>query len=166
MTANSRDLRAIAHFNLGSNLGDKEDNILRGADAMRRLLAASSDPQAADSLVLSQFYESSPWGFSSDNIFVNAGLNILTVLDPFELFALSQQAQWSVSTASHRADDGIAYADRVLDIDFIFYGDTIIESPQLTLPHPRAELRPFVIEPLLELNPGFDITRLKVHNQQ
>lgn len=159
MAAMSLDSRAIAHFNLGSNLGDKESNIMRGADAMRRLLAASSDPQAADSMVLSQFYESSPWGFSSDNIFVNAGLNISTVLDPFELFALSQQAQWSVSTASHRTDDD-AYADRVLDIDFIFYGDTIIESPRLTLPHPRAELRPFVIEPLLELNPGFDLALL------
>lgn len=133
---------------------------------MRRLLAASSDPQAADSIVISRFYRSLPWGFTSDNIFVNAGVNILSTLDPLELFALSQQAQDEVSAAPHRARDGITYIDRILDIDFIFCGDTIIQSPQLTLPHPRAIQRPFVTEPLLELNPGFDIARLKVHNQQ
>lgn len=132
---------------------------------MRRLLAHSSDPDAATSLAVSSLYRSEPWGFSSANTFVNAGLNILSVLDPLELFAISQQAQSEVSSGPHRGDDGTSYIDRVLDIDFIFYGDTIIQSPQLVLPHPRAIHRPFVIEPLIELNPGFNLASLGEDSQ-
>lgn len=145
------------HLNIGSNSGDRRENIIRGVDALRRLLAVSADPEAAGTLRISDFVESDPWGFDSPNRFLNAGINIFTTLEPLELLDIVMQAQNSVSDAPHRSPDGMAYIDRAIDIDMIFYGTLRLSHPRLILPHPRASVRDFVMIPLLQLNPGYPV---------
>lgn len=141
------------HLNMGSNLSDPLNNINQGVDALRRLLALSSDPDAARTIVVSDPYISDAWGFDSPNRFVNVGINIDSALAPDTLLDLTQQAESVVNTTPHRHDDG-SYADRMLDIDIITYGDLTIETDRLTIPHPRAALRQFVIIPYCQLNPN------------
>ena len=60
----------------------------------------------------------------------------------------------SISPAAHRHPDG-SYADRMIDIDLIAAGSAVVDSPRLTLPHPRMHLRPFVLRPMDQLEPGW-----------
>ncbi len=150
----------IAHLNIGSNIGNRRDNIIKGVDALRRLLAVSTDTKAADTIAMSDFVESEPWGYESTNKFLNLGINIETSLPPLDLLDITQQAQSLVCDAPHRADDGSTYIDRTIDIDIIFYGNLRINHPRLTLPHPRAIDRDFVITPLLQLNPHYPLSLL------
>lgn len=121
---------------------------------MRRLLSASADPTGAETLRLSDFIESEPWGFDSANRFLNIGVNILTDLPPLELLEITQMAEREVSDCPHRATDGTTYIDRAIDIDIIWYEGVECEGDRLTLPHPRATQRDFVTVPFRQLNPG------------
>lgn len=104
---------------------------------------------------LSAIVESEPWGYESPNPFLNQGLTVeVGDMEALELHRLLQGVQMSLSTASHRTDTG-RYCDRVIDIDFIALGQTVVDTPELTLPHPRMHLREFVLRPMAELEPDW-----------
>lgn len=154
------------HINIGSNLGDREDNIGRAVVSLRQLALDVSEVR------VSGLVTSSPWGYKSANEFINVGVSFDTDLTPQELLQATQSIEQSISTASHRAADG-TYIDRIIDIDIIAccsttdlspdststsrqpYTSALIEihTPDLTLPHPRAHLRDFVMSPLREIDP-------------
>lgn len=100
---------------------------------------------------------SPPWGFKSANDFINVGISLDTDLTPESLLEATQRIEQSISTASHRDATG-AYIDRPIDIDIIACATTgndgtlhnLIEitTEKLTLPHPRALQRDFVMQPL------------------
>jgi 2-amino-4-hydroxy-6-hydroxymethyldihydropteridine diphosphokinase len=99
--------------------------------------------------------ESGPWGFESDNAFVNVGMMIDCDLHPESLLSVLLEIERGVGGgASHRDASG-GYADRLLDIDLIDYGRMVYVSRRLMLPHPHAAGRRFVMEPLLELEPNY-----------
>lgn len=139
------------HFNIGSNLGDREDNIRRAVASLRQLACISSSMRVSDPVV------SPPWGFKSANDFINVGISLDTDLSPDTLLKATQRIEQSISTASHRDTTG-AYIDRLIDIDIIACATTgndgtlhnLIEitTEKLTLPHPRALRRDFVMQPL------------------
>lgn len=132
-----------AHLNIGSNYGDRMA-FIAGAVALlsRRFdVLAVSDPVVSD-----------PDGFKSDSQFVNIGLTILTDLDPESLLDATQSIEKQVGTLPHRNLDG-TYRDRDIDIDIIYYDNLRVSTPRLTLPHPRAAHRHFVMTPLRQLNP-------------
>lgn len=136
---------AIAHINIGSNIGDRRAAIARAVATVERVFAARSR--------VSDIYESAPWGFESDNRFMNLGMEIdVGTLAPSEVLRRLLEAERIVDPSSHRKPDG-SYADRVIDIDLIAIGSLIVETPELTLPHPRMHLRRFVLEPLARLSP-------------
>jgi 2-amino-4-hydroxy-6-hydroxymethyldihydropteridine diphosphokinase len=135
----------IAHINIGSNIGDSRSIIERAVAAIFQL---SEGPTRRSSYV-----ESEPWGFESPNMFLNIGVEIESTLPPLELFARLQAIEKSICADSHRNADG-SYRDRLIDIDLIFYGDTHLTTPQLTLPHPHATERAFVLTPIRELHPS------------
>lgn len=139
------------HFNIGSNLGDRQSNIARAIAQLERLHASFPDKNGID---LSRPVESAPWGFESANMFINVGLSITTDIPPLRLLTETQRIERSIADAAHRDSRG-NYIDRAIDIDIIFYGDTVIDSPELTLPHPRALLRDFVITPLCDTDPDW-----------
>lgn len=134
---------AIAYLALGTNIGNKRRNMITAA----ALLAE----RVGDVLALSGFYETEPWGFQSDNTFLNAALLLETGLPPLELLKATQEIELEMGRT--QKSNG-AYHDRIIDIDILLYDDLILQTPELTLPHPLMHERQFVMEPLAEIAPN------------
>lgn len=134
---------ATAYLSLGSNLGDR----LRLIQEAVAALTVEAGPVTA----LSSLYETEPWGFSSPHRFLNVALALETTLSPKTLLAVTQRIERDLGR-THKSVDG-RYADRTIDIDLLFVGDAVLDTPALTLPHPRLHLRRFVLEPLCEIAP-------------
>lgn len=132
------------HINIGSNLGDSLALIGQAVAEIRLL-------QGVAAVSVSAPYASEPWGFESSNRFTNVGVRLATDLSPFALLDALEEVERAVAPGSrHRNSDG-TYRDRPLDIDIIAYGSLRLATTRLTLPHPRATLRDFVMLPLLQL---------------
>ncbi|MTK54538.1 2-amino-4-hydroxy-6-hydroxymethyldihydropteridine diphosphokinase [Paludibacter sp.] len=130
------------YLSLGSNLGDKQRNLS---------VAISEIEQRCGKVELcSSFYSTPPWGFNSNNEFVNLALSITTTLEPLDLLNVLKHIE-QVSGRQQKAKSG--YEDRPLDIDILFYDNSIINSETLTVPHPRLHLRLFVLVPMNEIAP-------------
>ena len=134
---------AIAYLALGTNIGNKRRDMITAA----ALLAE----RVGDVLALSGFYETEPWGFQSENTFLNAALRLETSLSPLELLKATQQIEAEMGRT--QKSNG-TYHDRIIDIDILLYDDLILQTPELTLPHPLMQDRRFVMEPLLEIAPS------------
>lgn len=134
---------AIAYLALGTNIGNKRRNMITAA----ALLAE----RVGDVLALSGFYETEPWGFQSENTFLNAALRLETSLSPLELLKATQQIEAEMGRT--QKSNG-TYHDRIIDIDILLYDDLILQTPELILPHPLMQDRRFVMEPLLEIAPS------------
>lgn len=141
---------SIAHLNIGTNLGHRLSNI-------DRAVALLSATPGIGGLTVSQPVTSEPWGFDSDNTFVNVGVRLDTTLTPLQLLDATQLVEQTISTASHRDDSG-NYRDRLIDIDIIAFtmddgNDLVTTSTRLTIPHPLMHLREFVLIPMSQLAP-------------
>lgn len=100
---------------------------------------------------ISPFVETEPWGFESPHPFVNAALSVETSLPAMDVLDRTQ----SIERQLGRRCKSIAgrYEDRPIDIDLLLYGDLVLTSERLTLPHPLLPERLFVLEPLAEIAP-------------
>lgn len=136
----------IAIVNIGSNLGNRRLNLARAVGALVNRFGPNYQ--------ISHVVESPPWGFSSDNAFLNVCMLFDTDLDGEELLTELQSIERGISPASHRQADG-SYADRVIDIDLVDFGRQVVSTPRLSLPHPRMAQRRFFLEPLAEIAPGY-----------
>lgn len=128
---------------IGSNLGDRELNILRAVAELGKL---------RDSRVtaLSSFYETSPVGMSADTPpFYNAVARLSTLLSPENLLSELQRIESSVFGRSQTR----SVESRRMDLDILLYGEMLIDTPELTIPHPRMFHRKFVLIPLTEIAP-------------
>lgn len=134
---------AIAYLTLGTNIGNKRRNMITAA----ALLAE----RVGDVLALSGFYETEPWGFQSENTFLNAALQLDTSLSPLELLKATQEIE--IEMGRTQKSNG-AYHDRIIDIDILLYDNLVLQTPELTLPHPLMHERLFVMEPLAEIAPN------------
>lgn len=134
---------ASVYLGLGTNIGNKRKNMVTGA----ALLAE----RAGDVLSLSSFYETEPWGFDSENTFLNAALELETSCSPMELLRLTQQIEQEMGRT--QKSDG-SYHDRIIDIDILLYGNEIIHTEELVVPHPLMQQRLFVMQPLAEIAPS------------
>ena len=101
---------------------------------------------------LSSPYTTAPLDEPSQSAFLNAALVGYSHLDPEALIGLVKAIEW---TAGRRK--GLRYGPRPLDIDLLVYGDTCLDRPELTLPHPRMREREFVLAPLAEIAPELEI---------
>ena len=133
---------ATAYIGLGTNMGDKRGNLIRAS----ALLAE----RVGDVLALSSVYETEPWGFESENRFLNAVIVLSTPLSPWELLDATRLIEIEMGRIGK--SDGI-YHDRIIDIDLLMVDDQVIRSERLTLPHPLMRERRFVMEPLAEVAP-------------
>lgn len=134
---------ASVYLGLGTNIGNKRKNMVTAA----ALLAE----RAGDVLSLSSFYETEPWGFDSENTFLNAALELETCCSPMELLHLTQQIEREMGRT--QKSDG-SYHDRIIDIDILLYGNEIIHTEELVVPHPLMQQRLFVMQPLAEIAPS------------
>lgn len=133
---------AIAYLSLGTNLGNKRRNLITAA----ALLAE----RVGDILALSGFYETEPWGFDSENTFLNAALKLRTSLSPSALLTVTQAIEKELGRTVKSKD---FYQDRVIDIDILLYDDLVLDTVDLKIPHPLMEKRAFVLNPLSEIAP-------------
>ena len=133
---------AIAYLGLGTNVGNKRRNMITAA----ALLAE----RVGDILALSGFYETEPWGFESENFFLNAAVKLKTSFSPLEVLQITQQIEKELGRTEK--SNGV-YHDRIIDIDILLYDDEVLQIPGLTLPHPLMHERKFVMDPLAEIAP-------------
>ncbi len=97
----------------------------------------------------SSLYETEPWGFQDDTPFINQVVVLRTTLSPQRLLRELKEIEHFLGR--ERGSRGPRYESRVLDIDILFYGERCMETPELTIPHPRMHFRRFTLEPLNEL---------------
>ena len=100
---------------------------------------------------LSTFVETEPWGFDSDNTFLNCVVAFDTTISPTELLDTTEEIERRLGRTTKST--GGVYHDRVIDIDILLYGNETIENPRLTIPHPLMHRRDFVLKPLAEIAP-------------
>ena len=133
----------VVAFGLGGNLEDREQLLCLGARALSDALLNAS---------ISSPYATTPLYEPSQPAFLNAAVVGLSHLDPEDLIGLTKGIEWAVGRRKGRR-----YGPRPLDIDLLIYGDTCLNRPELTLPHPRLREREFVLAPLAEIDPGLEI---------
>ncbi|MGL5633301.1 MAG: 2-amino-4-hydroxy-6-hydroxymethyldihydropteridine diphosphokinase [Azovibrio sp.] len=137
---------AVAYVAIGANLGNPVEKVREAIQNLgllphTRLLRASS------------LYLTAPMGLSDQPDFVNAVAALETRLSPQEMLeALLTEEQHQGRIRS------IANAPRTLDLDLLLHGESVIDTPHLTLPHPRLHLRAFVLIPLAEIAPHLKLS--------
>jgi len=131
----------LAFVALGANLNDPLAQLRAAGDAL------ASVPESR-LLHLSSFYRTAPVGIRGQPDFINAVAALATELAPLRLL----DALFSVERRFGRRRE-FHQAPRTLDLDLLLYDQLIVDSPRLSLPHPRMHLRAFVIAPLLEIAP-------------
>lgn len=132
-----------AYLSLGTNLGDKQ----------RNLLSAIARIEAEVGVVVRQsaFHATAPWGFESANTFLNAAVCVETALTPDALLAATQRIEREMGR-TEKSRGGV-YHDRIIDIDILLYDRLHLSTPTLTIPHPLMRERDFVMTPLQEILP-------------
>lgn len=130
------------YLSLGTNLGDKKQNLLSAITEIGRRIG----PVRAQSA----FLPTEPWGFESENTFLNAAVCVETALSPLALLDETQQIERDMGRTQKTT---VTYHDRIIDIDILLYDDLHISTPRLTIPHPLMYKRDFVLIPLREILP-------------
>lgn len=131
----------LAHVALGANLGDARATVSDAIAALDRL------PQTR-LLRASGLYRSAPWEASGPD-FINAVAAVETGLDAHELLRALQALELQAGRERPYRN-----APRTLDLDLLLYGDAVIDTPDLSVPHPRLRERAFVLLPLAEISPA------------
>lgn len=133
---------ALVYLGLGTNLGNKYRNL---EDAVANLAL-----EVGEVLRVSSFYATKPWGFESENEFLNAVLLIETHLSPTDLLSKTQLLECTLGRTSKTT---VAFSDRVIDIDILLYDTLVLNLPELKIPHLHLQTRDFVLIPLAEIAP-------------
>ena len=131
---------SAVYLGLGSNLGDRQQNLQTAVDELGKIIKLTA---------ASAVYETPPWGVTDQPAFLNACVRGETELEAEALLDEIKQIEQTVGrTKTYR------WGPREIDIDILFYGDEIISSQRLTIPHPRLHERDFVLVPLNDIAPG------------
>ena len=130
----------LVYLSLGSNVGDRESNLRR---AIRRL---GSYGQVVS---VSSFYETEPVEFTNQPWFLNCALALQTDQNPPQLMTSLLNIEQEMGRRRLQKK-----GPRIIDIDILLFADTIVKTPELTIPHPAIAQRRFVLEPLAEIAPA------------
>ena len=134
MTTNS----VIVYLGLGSNTGNRQDNLERALGFMSQRLQVAK---------VSSIYDTEPVGNANQPRFLNLVCQVYTRLTPTALLSLAKGIESKLGRTGKSNDP------RPIDIDILFYGDQVMETPELVIPHPRLAERAFVLIPLAEIAP-------------
>jgi 2-amino-4-hydroxy-6-hydroxymethyldihydropteridine diphosphokinase len=135
-------MSSCALISLGSNLGDRRETL---EEAIRVL----GEVPGVIVQRVSSFLETEPVGGPpGQGMYLNAAAALETTLDPFELLGALQQIE-----ARFGRVRSIRWGARILDLDLLLFDDSIIDTPELSVPHPRLASRRFVLKPLAQIAP-------------
>ena len=130
------------YIQLGSNIGKRESFITKSMhkveDDIGKIITASS------------IFETTAWGNENQNSFLNSVIEIKT---PFDAFTILQKSQEIENHLGRERSD--KWGERTIDIDILFYNNKIINTKELTIPHPLVQNRKFVLVPLSEIAPNY-----------
>jgi 2-amino-4-hydroxy-6-hydroxymethyldihydropteridine diphosphokinase len=132
----------MVYLSLGSNLGDRHAYLKAAVDALKLILA---------DIKTSSIYETEPQYVTDQPAFLNQVISGKTDLDPLEFLKQCQAIQKQVG----RAPQTVRFGPREIDIDIISFGDVILKTESIEIPHPRLHERLFVLEPLQEIAPNW-----------
>ena len=135
------DLQAV-HLLLGSNLGNRKEILDKAIELIIQKIG----------IIISQSkdYETKPWGVTDQPDFLNLAITIHTKLKPLEILEQTQVIENQLGRVRKEK-----WGARLIDIDLIFYGNEIIDEPNLKVPHPLMQERDFALIPLAEIAPDF-----------
>lgn len=129
---------------LGSNQGDRKELLSKARQEINNRIGHI---EAQSSL-----HTTTAWGYQSENKYLNQALIVCSAQDPHQILDSIQQIEQHLGRKRSTTE---RYTDRTIDIDIIFYGDQIINTERLKIPHPLMAERDFVLKPLNELIPEF-----------
>ena len=127
---------------LGSNLGNRQANIERAIELISE--------RVGEVIRRSSLIETEPWGFESENIFLNGVILCETTLTPRQVLRKTQKIERDMGRKKKTVNCQL-YSDRPIDIDILLYDDLTVDEPDLKIPHPLMQERDFVMIPLQEL---------------
>jgi 2-amino-4-hydroxy-6-hydroxymethyldihydropteridine diphosphokinase len=132
-------MAACIYLSLGSNLGDRLANLQKARDEIEPKIHLIDQ---------SPVYETEPWGYSDQPLFLNQVVKAETDLEPFDLLAFLKDTEVHIGRR-----ETFRFGPRLIDLDILFYDDLSMETPSLTIPHPRMKERAFIIMPLADIAP-------------
>ena len=134
---------ATMYLSLGTNLGNRHENLSRAQELIGR--------EVGTVVSASDIIETEPWGFESSNRFLNMAVKVETTLQPLEVFHTTQEIERKLGRTQKSVNR--EYHDRMIDIDILLYDDLVMNTPELTIPHPLMYQREFVMKPLSQIAP-------------
>ena len=134
---------ATLYLSLGTNLGDRRSNLETALTHIAR--------EVGTVISSSDVIETEPWGFDSSNSFLNMAVKVETLLQPLEVLHATQDIERQMGRSEKSVNR--EYKDRLIDIDLLLYDDIVMNTPELTIPHPLMYQREFVMKPLLQVAP-------------
>jgi len=129
----------IVYLALGSNVGNRAAHLREALSAL---------PPQLEVKAKSKIYETLPWGYTEQGKFLNQVVRAVTYVEPELLLKHLKRLEVALGRV-----ETFINGPRVIDMDILFYDDQIIESPAVTIPHPRIHERGFVLQPLMDLAP-------------
>ncbi|MFI4861854.1 MAG: 2-amino-4-hydroxy-6-hydroxymethyldihydropteridine diphosphokinase [Phycisphaerales bacterium JB063] len=135
---------ATACLGLGSNLGERPRNLTRAAEAIATIAGVRV-------LAIADTIETPPMGPQDQGPFLNTALTLETALEPIELHTHLQQIETELGRLPR--DQRRHWGPRLIDIDLLLYGERVIQTDRLTVPHPGMHVRDFVLRPLAQIAP-------------
>jgi len=130
------------YIGLGSNLGDREGALLSAVAELGKIPGTRVT-------ALSPFYVTDPVGPVEQDSFLNAAARVVTTLDPFELLVQLKRIEREV----FRRTPTVHWGPRTMDLDILIFGSRVIDTDELTVPHPRLSERRFALQPLADIDP-------------
>ena len=126
---------------IGTNLGDRKRNLQEARAALSQRLEILKE---------SSIYQTAPWGYLDQPAFLNQVIEVQTALSSLNLLDFLKQTETQLGRQAN-----FRFGPRLIDLDILFYGNRIIQTPRLQVPHPRLTERAFVLIPLAEIAPEF-----------
>ena len=130
----------VVYLALGSNLGDRDANLKAAVAALATMVVVDQ---------VSRVYETAPWGITDQPAFLNMVLKGGTSFGPRVLLGRLKRLETKLGRVP-----GLRWGPRQIDLDILFFDDIVLDSPELTIPHPHLHERAFVLVPLADLAPG------------
>ncbi len=132
-------MSVIAYIGLGSNVGDSKTHIRQALTMLAEKVRV---------VKVSALYQTEPVGFREQEDFINAVAEVETDLSPFDLLALCRSVEERLGRKRI-----VRWGPRIIDLDILLYGDAVVNTAELVIPHPRMADRRFVLSPLAEIAP-------------
>ena len=136
---------------LGSDLGDREANL----NIAKSLIITELASYLFSDITETQIIESKAWGFESQRLFLNQAISFLTTVTPKQMLSVCKWVEQKMGRVEHQAqydsDGKRVYSSRIIDIDIVLFADVVMNTPELTIPHPQIREREYAMKLISEM---------------